>query len=121
MSAEQSVVSKLHTCTFLFLLIRRPPRATRTDTLFPYTTLFRSGLRRGSGAAQRHLETHVARHLLGLGIAVLGREAYPDHVFVGADFGKDALAGVDPDAQQLEQLTRQHLLVAALQIGRAHV
>src|SRR3546814_19680828 len=26
----------------LFLMIRRPPRSTRTDTLFPYTTLFRS-------------------------------------------------------------------------------
>src|SRR3546814_15451373 len=30
------------TC-FFFLMIRRPPRSTRTDTLFPYTTLFRSG------------------------------------------------------------------------------
>src|SRR3546814_17719685 len=29
-------------CVF-FLMIRRPPRSTRTDTLFPYTTLFRSG------------------------------------------------------------------------------
>src|SRR3546814_5217192 len=28
-------------CSF-FLMIRRPPRSTRTDTLFPYTTLFRS-------------------------------------------------------------------------------
>src|SRR3546814_4608865 len=27
---------------------RRPPRSTRTDTLFPYTTLFRSGLKIGS-------------------------------------------------------------------------
>src|SRR3546814_7174867 len=27
---------------FFFLIIRRPPRSTRTDTLFPYTTLFRS-------------------------------------------------------------------------------
>src|SRR3546814_16127681 len=27
---------------FFFLMLRRPPRATRTDTLFPYTTLFRS-------------------------------------------------------------------------------
>src|SRR3546814_10962801 len=27
---------------FFFLWIRRPPRSTRTDTLFPYTTLFRS-------------------------------------------------------------------------------
>src|SRR3546814_15672697 len=30
-------------CVF-FLMIRRPPRSTRTDTLFPYTTLFRSRL-----------------------------------------------------------------------------
>src|SRR3546814_13181032 len=35
----------LSTC-FFFLMIRRPPRSTRTDTLFPYTTLFRS---RGAG------------------------------------------------------------------------
>src|SRR3546814_9537050 len=28
---------------FFFLMIRPPPRSTRTDTLFPYTTLFRSG------------------------------------------------------------------------------
>src|SRR3546814_10025772 len=34
---------------FLFLKIRRPPRSTRTDTLFPYTTLFRS-----PDAARRH-------------------------------------------------------------------
>src|SRR3546814_12052997 len=27
---------------FFFLVIRRPPRSTRTDTLFPYTTRFRS-------------------------------------------------------------------------------
>src|SRR3546814_5784888 len=27
---------------FFFLMIRRPPRSTRSDTLFPYTTLFRS-------------------------------------------------------------------------------
>src|SRR3546814_11638352 len=30
---------------FFFLMIRRPPRSTRTDTLFPYTTLFRSRAR----------------------------------------------------------------------------
>src|SRR3546814_14843622 len=36
-------------CFFIFvffLMIRRPPRSTRTDTLFPYTTLFRSILDR---------------------------------------------------------------------------
>src|SRR3546814_21003538 len=31
-------------CSFLFfVMIQRPPRSTRTDTLFPYTKLFRSG------------------------------------------------------------------------------
>src|SRR3546814_10003164 len=38
MSFELSLFSTL----FFFLMIRRPPRSTRTDTLFPYTTLFRS-------------------------------------------------------------------------------
>src|SRR3546814_16929407 len=31
-------------CLFFFLMIRRPPRSTRTDTLFPYPTLFRSAM-----------------------------------------------------------------------------
>src|SRR3546814_18005804 len=35
--------SYLSYCVF-FLMLRRPPRSTRTDTLFPYTTLFRSCL-----------------------------------------------------------------------------
>src|SRR3546814_5287177 len=37
MSAEFAVFF-----SFFLLMIRRPPRSTRTDTLFPYTTLFRS-------------------------------------------------------------------------------
>src|SRR3546814_18213709 len=43
---------------FFFLMIRRPPRSTRTDTLFPYTTLFRSG------TFSRHV---AARHSRGWG------------------------------------------------------
>src|SRR3546814_15900791 len=35
---------------FCLLMIRRPPRSTRTDTLVPYTTLFRSLLVGGAGA-----------------------------------------------------------------------
>src|SRR3546814_11681461 len=34
-------------------MIRRPPRSTRTDTLFPYTTLFRSLVARGEPGPQR--------------------------------------------------------------------
>src|SRR3546814_15743377 len=37
-------ITCLSVCScFFFLMIRRPPRSTRTDTLFPYTALFRSG------------------------------------------------------------------------------
>src|SRR3546814_2134524 len=41
---------------FFFLMIRRPPRSTRTDTLFPYTTLFRS-----SDALQSHKGTESSQ------------------------------------------------------------
>src|SRR3546814_2188576 len=47
----------------LFLMIRRPPRSTRTDTLFPYTTLFRSALRKFSQRV--HIE--VTSGLFGMG------------------------------------------------------
>src|SRR3546814_8981122 len=46
-------------------MIRRPPRSTRTDTLFPYTTLFRSGVV-GAGVAGAGLE--------GAGMVVEGSE-----------------------------------------------
>src|SRR3546814_6279347 len=36
----------------------RPPRSTRTDTLFPYTTLFRSALRLEQGKLQYHQRLH---------------------------------------------------------------
>src|SRR3546814_4360276 len=41
-------------------MIRRPPRSTRTDTLFPYTTLFRSTLEVGA-ADSRLAEAHMQR------------------------------------------------------------
>src|SRR3546814_13074925 len=43
-----SVFLHIYTLCIFFLMIRRPPRSTRTDTLFPYTTLFRSNARRRS-------------------------------------------------------------------------
>src|SRR3546814_4789912 len=46
---------------FFFLMIRRPPRSTRTDTLFPYTTLFRSRRRHPRGRG-RHAHRQRADH-----------------------------------------------------------
>src|SRR3546814_15957027 len=60
-------------------MIRRPPRSTRTDTLFPYTTLFRSRFRCPSSAG-RHLTCDFRRRLLDL-------------EEVGTDVGGQNLAG----------------------------
>src|SRR3546814_416558 len=51
---------------FFFLMRRRPPRSTRTDTLFPYTTLFRSRRSSGSagGRARPSREEHAGGRLL---------------------------------------------------------
>src|SRR3546814_1504840 len=50
---------------FFLLMIRRTPRSTRTDTLFPYTTRFRSGFEYaigfGRGAAERDHHDDVAK------------------------------------------------------------
>src|SRR3546814_20713049 len=44
-------------------MLRRPPRSTRTDTLFPYTTLFRSGDARARGdAVHMHGASTAHRH-----------------------------------------------------------
>src|SRR3546814_21149832 len=48
-------------------MIRRPPRSTRTDTLFPYTTLFRS--RSGSGDVRARIEHIVPGQTKGLHVA----------------------------------------------------
>src|SRR3546814_10541273 len=45
---------------FFFLMIRRPPRSTRTDTLFPYTTLFRSP--HGDGCTPPHERGRAHQH-----------------------------------------------------------
>src|SRR3546814_14352831 len=45
---------------FFFLMIRRPPRSTRTDTLFPYTTLFRSGFVDGGAVSIAYDSTNHA-------------------------------------------------------------
>src|SRR3546814_3617263 len=52
--------------TVLFLMIRRPPRSTRTDTRFPYTTLFRSNaprktVRDGRSSHRRRCRTAPRR------------------------------------------------------------
>src|SRR3546814_20230927 len=66
---------------FFFLMIRRPPRSTRTDTLFPYTTLFRSpaapsaGIDAGRRAREGGPQARHVRRAEAVGRAAEGRGA----------------------------------------------
>src|SRR3546814_16569523 len=55
-------------CVF-FLIIRRPPRSTRTDTLFPYTTLLRSAWMEREEILFRTLERHLVKERLEQGFS----------------------------------------------------
>src|SRR3546814_6124017 len=68
---------------FFFLMIRTPPRSTRTDTLFPYTTLFRSQQRQRDFSRTR---------IEGLRVVVLDR------------------ARCDREAGLLDEVARAHLV-----------
>src|SRR3546814_15545508 len=79
-------------CLFFFLMIRRPPRSTRTDTLFPYTTLFRSRAVAILDIADDRAEGHDVRQLLEADMA-LGHLA-PDRIgmlLAPLDLGFDAV------------------------------
>src|SRR3546814_317835 len=77
-----------------FLMIRRPPRSTRTDTLIPYTTLFRSG---ESPAIEEGEEGQ--NHLRHREQAVIGRieQANHDQGHRPGDDLRDNLAARTPD------------------------
>src|SRR3546814_12905953 len=70
-----SYLSLFMSYLFFFLMIRRPPRSTRTDTLFPYTTLFRS-VRPDEGFGL--LRQRLARRPRGRGRAGRGAVGRPD-------------------------------------------
>src|SRR3546814_8652130 len=58
---------------FFFLMIRRPPRSTRTDTLFPYTTLFRSAALRLPNVLECHLVSGDFDYLIKARISEMAR------------------------------------------------
>src|SRR3546814_17743053 len=92
----------LYSC-FICLIIRRPPRSTRTSTLFPYTTLFRS--------QELHDDIEALIRMM-------------DDEILGAD-RLEAVAAIVPDALGEARIVGRELQVRAFvgnqQIGRAHV
>src|SRR3546814_4654006 len=111
-------------------MIRRPPRSTRTDTLFPYTTLFRSVVVDAAGGADLGVVAHApqqavgdargaaraARDLAGaLGYAVDAQDLRRALHDPGQVFGAVELQPLD-DAEAVAQRRGQQA-----EIGRAHV
>src|SRR3546814_3315446 len=132
---------------FFFLMIRRPPRSTRTDTLFPSTTLFRSiGL--GQPECADQLATRECRQVrVALSVGAEGVDGVHDEARLDAhrrtvcrvdplDLARDEAVGdiagpgaaiaVDrhpeqPGAAELLHQVRVIALAAVRQIGRAPV
>src|SRR3546814_11530346 len=67
-------------------MVRRPPRSTRTDTLFPYPTLFRSGF--GARAIDRRADHRLVPAMKSVEIAERGNPA--------AKMGRNRRAAVQP-------------------------
>src|SRR3546814_2899602 len=87
-------------------MLLRPPRSTRTDTLFPYTTLFRSGrLGAPSGKLRPPLQ-HLIRRAMPVG--------------PGADVGDDLVARrLTPLDRRRGEVRQQHRIAQREQFGRS--
>src|SRR3546814_16539595 len=100
-------------------MIRRPPRSTRTDTLFPYTTLFRSQLYRADGRPAQtddhnrlRLDDWELRDDVQMPCKVLWPQITTENLFVLTDY-----ASYKPEFLQLFGFTRNDIDYEADDIG----
>src|SRR3546814_3425631 len=112
---------------FFFLMLRRPPRSTRTDTLFPYTTLFRAPypkpLRRWRTRAIREPKSEP-RAVGGVAptyaIRVSCPFAMPMRPLVGRGYAPDTRA-VSEAVAPMVNACEPRIKSRSKKIGRAHV
>src|SRR3546814_5875010 len=99
-------------------MIRRPPRSTRTDTLFPYTTLFRSAPR--SRSAPAAVQPHAHRQAVQLSGWLAFRKcclSFPSYLF-----SKESLVAVrsEEHTSELQPLMRISYPVFCLKKKNKH-
>src|SRR3546814_17338077 len=107
-------------------MLRRPPRSTRTDTLFPYTTLFRSrpprhrlrtrgrGLR-GSYSFRVSLDRRADRPLMAERILYLAVAVPPEHI---VERHQDVRAGIDRALEPRVGHVALQMQPSTIRIGR---
>src|SRR3546814_480742 len=101
---------------FFFLMTRRPPRSTRTDTLFPYATLFRAGPRVSKVHRQAERAHDAGRHIVFVGhaghpevVGTLGQ--LPEGAMTLVESVDDVAALAPSDPAMLSYLTQTTLSV----------
>src|SRR3546814_2155163 len=105
--------------SFFFLMIRRPPRSTRTDTLFPYTTLFRSGAAAGTDTVKTWMSYQLPDNIENLTVTGSGRQASGnglDNIISGGN-GRQTLDGgprSEEHTSELQSLMRTSYAVFCL-------
>src|SRR3546814_1851983 len=89
------------------LMIRRPPRSTRTDTLFPYTTLFRSP---DAIMEAINASIDVDRHLYRQDIAASRAHAamLAEQGIIAREDASKIAAGLDTILSEIEQRSEEH-------------
>src|SRR3546814_20036752 len=105
-------------------MIRRPPRSTRTDTLFPYTTLFRSP----GGVASGKAPCGVASRFLGITQVRVPRLAWrlagchhSDAISVNRPYEELSMSKSAGRKAVVKARPKAAAVKAPVQIGRAHV
>src|SRR3546814_6102695 len=97
-----------------FLMIRRPPRSTRTDTLFPYTTLFRSPAKAGKTTLLQSVAASITANNPECHLMVVLVEERPEEV---TDFERSVKGEVI--SSTFDRPATDHTAVAELAIERA--
>src|SRR3546814_15035980 len=103
---------------FFFLMIRRPPRSTRTDTLFPYTTLFRSA----AGGRLHPVEASGLEQCVYafVPVGLVGRSPRGDEARHAGDRGALRQAAIDPAARLLLECVRDQVDRKSTRLNSSH-
>src|SRR3546814_3048151 len=105
---------------FFFLMIRRPPRSTRTDTLFPYTTLFRSDARGDQRRIGRFVDVDVLEEFGRILIVFDAAIVADGHLLAAVEQRGREIGRSEEHTSELQSLMRISYAVFCLKKKKEH-